>query len=162
MRGVWVVLFVVWLAGCTGLVSERTERKMVYRSAKTVDLSDSALVESKLLTQHSEWKGTRYRLGGLSKEGIDCSGFVFVTFKTKLGLILSRSTALQVKEGRTVSKDQLQTGDLVFFKTGLFTRHVGIYLGDFMFLHASTSAGVTISSLKNSYWASNYWISKRY
>jgi len=126
-----------------------------------VDLTDSALVKQRLLAQHSDWKGTRYQIGGLSKKGIDCSGFVYVTFRTKLGLDIPRSTKLQKNVGVEVSRDQLRTGDLIFFKTGVFARHVGVYLGDSMFLHASTSQGVTISNLKNSYWASNYWLSKR-
>jgi cell wall-associated NlpC family hydrolase len=63
--------------------------------------------------------------------------------------------------GKKVSQNNLKPGDLVFFKTGLFSRHVGIYLDKRKFLHASTSVGVTISSLDNQYWKKNYWKSVR-
>jgi cell wall-associated NlpC family hydrolase len=60
-----------------------------------------------------------------------------------------------------VALDELQTADLVFFKTGWKTRHVGIYIGEGQFLHASTSRGVMISSLDNPYWQRHYWTSRR-
>ena len=119
------------------------------------------LVKNKLYNQYDKWKGTNYRLGGLNKNGIDCSGFVFITFKSKFGIILPRTTQLQVTTGKRIEKTKLQAGDLVFFKTGKLTRHVGIYLEHGKFLHASTSHGVTISSLDNIYWKSKFWKAKR-
>ena len=100
-------------------------------------------------------------MGGLSKDGIDCSGFVYTTFRSKLGINIPRSTALQSKIGSNVSKNKLRTGDLVFFKTATKVRHVGIYIENNKFLHASTSKGVMISKLDNVYWKSKYWKSKR-
>jgi len=114
-----------------------------------------------LNVKYDQWKGAKYKLGGLSKNGIDCSGFVFVTFKSKLGIVLPRSTNLQAAIGKDIDNNQLQAGDLVFFKTGPFSRHVGIYLENGKFLHASTSLGVTISKLDNSYWKFKYWKAKR-
>jgi cell wall-associated NlpC family hydrolase len=84
-----------------------------------------------------------------------------VTFRTKLGVVLPRSTEFQAQLGESVRKDQLRAGDLVFFKTGMTDRHVGVYLEDGKFLHASTSQGVTISGLDESYWKSAYWKAKR-
>lgn len=121
----------------------------------------SAHIKSKLYEQFHEWQGVRYQLGGLSKQGIDCSGFVFVTYKSKLGVKLPRTAKLQSKLGTEIHKNNLATGDLVFFKTGRFTKHVGIYLEENKFLHASLSRGVTISRLDNVYWRSNYWKSVR-
>jgi cell wall-associated NlpC family hydrolase len=63
--------------------------------------------------------------------------------------------------GQAINKGQLRAGDLVFFKTGLFTRHVGMYIDSGEFLHASTSNGVTISSLDDSYWRRTYWKAQR-
>jgi len=161
MKIVLILFSVVYLSGCLSQPPQFPEKPGVYKQGQAVNLSNSLLVKQLLLDQHAEWKGTPYKLGGLNKKGIDCSGFIFVTFKSTLGLAIPRSTELQAKEGIEVSKDQLRTGDLIFFKTGLFVRHVGVYLGDSTFLHASKSVGVTISSLKNDYWSSHYWVSKR-
>nr|WP_041417849.1 NlpC/P60 family protein [Shewanella woodyi] len=133
--------------------------------AKTnAQISQSAL-EKQLLTFYKGWKGVPYRLGGMSKRGVDCSGFVYLAYQQLLTKqVISafpRTTADQVELGRKVSKSQLKTGDLVFFKTGWSTRHVGIYLSDNRFLHASTSQGVMISRLDNSYWKQKYWQSRR-
>lgn len=114
-----------------------------------------------LYAQYKEWQGSPYRLGGLSKRGVDCSGFVYLTFKDRFGLAFPRTTKGQVKLGKSVSIKKLQTGDLVFFKTGWRTRHVGIYLSGGRFLHASTSKGVIISKLDNVYWKKKYWTSRR-
>ena len=119
------------------------------------------LIKEKLYAQYTQWKGTKYKLGGLNRNGIDCSGFVFTTFKSKLGIVLPRTTNLQVATGKDIERNQLQAGDLVFFKTGRFFRHVGIYLEHGKFLHASTRLGVTISKLDNVYWKSKYWKAKR-
>lgn len=101
------------------------------------------------------------KLGGLSKHGIDCSGFVYVTFRSKLGCNVPRTTELQVKTGRKVDRNNLRVGDLVFFQTSLFYNHVGIYLGDSEFLHASSSRGVIISNLNETYWKKRYWTARR-
>lgn len=110
---------------------------------------------------HREWKGVPYRYGGMSKRGVDCSAFVYLAYKDIIGKHLPRTTADQSSVGSKVSKRNLKMGDLVFFKTGWSTRHVGIYLSDSNFLHASTSQGVMISTLDNSYWRSKYWQSRR-
>lgn len=118
-------------------------------------------LENTLYQQYRQWKGVRYELGGLSKQGVDCSGFVYLTFMNKLGRKLPRTTAKQSRTGTRVEKHELQPGDLVFFRTENKIRHVGIYLDDGQFLHASTSEGVTISSLGNQYWQQNYWQARR-
>ncbi|MBL1320074.1 MAG: C40 family peptidase [Methylophaga sp.] len=122
---------------------------------------DQTGVIDALYAQYNDWRGAPYQLGGLSKEGVDCSGFVYRTFKDRFDVILPRTTATQVKRGRRVYIGQLETGDLVFFKTGWRTRHVGIYLENGRFLHASTSKGVIISRLDNVYWKNKYWRAQR-
>lgn len=109
---------------------------------------------------YAKWEGVRYKLGGESMTGIDCSAFIQKAFEEKLALEMPRTTLLQAKVGKEVSKDELEVGDLVFFKTGK-TKHVGIYMENGKFMHASTSNGVTISDLDNSYFAKNYWKAKR-
>jgi hypothetical protein len=106
------------------------------------------------------WMGTRYRFGGESRSGIDCSAFTRQIFREAFGMELPRNTALQVQQGVSVSRDDLAPGDLVFFRRG-GTRHVGIYLGDNEFIHASTRRGVTISNLDESYYQRYYWTARR-
>ena len=118
-------------------------------------------LNQELYDHYQQWKGVRYRLGGLNKSGIDCSGFVYRAFRDKLGRDIPRTTTLQSHEGYRINKRDLRTGDLVFFKTGGQKQHVGIYLEKGMFMHASTSVGVTISRLDNRYWRQNYWQSRR-
>jgi cell wall-associated NlpC family hydrolase len=154
------MLTVITLFGC-GSVPERSASNIRYAPGAKVDLRNTALVKENLYAQYRQWKNTRYRLGGLSRNGIDCSGFIHVTFKTKLGVVLPRSTEFQAKIGSSIDKEQLRAGDLVFFKTGMFDRHVGIYLENGRFLHASASYGVTISRLDESYWKSAYWKARR-
>jgi len=127
----------------------------------SVLISDSSSTKQRLHAQLAKWKNVKYRLGGLSKSGIDCSGFVYLTFQSEFGIKLPRSTQAQAKAGRFVKQRDLKIGDLVFFKTSHTVRHVGIYLGKREFIHASTSRGVTISKLDNVYWKKRYWKSVR-
>lgn len=110
---------------------------------------------------YMSWQGTQYIYGGLSHNGVDCSGFTLLTYRELFGQRLPRTVREQVEEGVRVSKASLQPGDLVFFKTGLFQKHVGIYLEDDLFIHASSSKGVTISSLNNIYWQKRFWQAQR-
>lgn len=113
-----------------------------------------------LQAQHQEWRGTRYRLGGMSRNGIDCSGFVHLTFQKRLGMNVPRDTGNLVRQGRDVAKKDLQIGDLVFFRTGR-SNHVGIYMDNGQFMHASTRQGVKISRMGDAYWTRTYWKAKR-
>ena len=146
------------LAGC-GSTPQRDVP--AYPTAARADFGNSAEVRQKLNTQFRQWRGVRYQIGGLSTHGIDCSGFMYVTFKSKLGVVLPRSTERQADVGSSVERNELRAGDLVFFKTGLSVRHVGVYLDHGRFLHASTSRGVMISELDDAYWKPRYWKAKR-
>ena len=111
--------------------------------------------------QYREWRSVRYHLGGLSKKGIDCSGFVYLTFRDKFGLSLPRTTEKQYSSSKKIKKGNLKAGDLVFFKTGFKQKHVGIYLSGNKFLHASTSKGVMISNMGNPYWKKHFLNARR-
>ncbi|WP_111412785.1 NlpC/P60 family protein [Billgrantia lactosivorans] len=119
------------------------------------------LVREALLAQHERWAGTPYRIGGTGPGGIDCSALVQAIFSDTFRLQLPRSTGEQVQQGTQISRDQLQVGDLVFFRPPGRYDHVGIYVGDGYFLHASTSQGVMLSELDNSYWQRYYWQARR-
>ncbi|WP_054633900.1 NlpC/P60 family protein [Pantoea stewartii] len=126
-------------------------------------LSDSITVIAQLNDQLGSWRGTPYRYGGMSRNGVDCSGFVYLTFRDKFDLQLPRSTAAQSDIGTRISKEDLLPGDLVFFRTGSGENglHVGIYDTDNAFIHASTSQGVIRSSLDNVYWRKVFWQARR-
>ncbi|HHP0512419.1 TPA: NlpC/P60 family protein [Vibrio harveyi] len=110
---------------------------------------------------YNEWEGTPYRLGGTKKSGIDCSAFVQKAFVEAYKMSLPRTTRQQSKQGVEMSWSDAQQGDLVFFKTKRSTYHVGIYLGNKQFMHASTSKGVIISRIDTPYWASKFWQVRR-
>ncbi|MFS8617726.1 MAG: NlpC/P60 family protein [Solitalea sp.] len=102
-----------------------------------------------------EWMGTPYRYGGDSKRGIDCSRFVNRVYEFVYNSVLGGKNSRDIysEYTETVSTDELQEGDLVFFKIGRrYISHIGIYLGDNKFVHASRSEGVTISDLDEPYW----------
>ncbi|BCN93119.1 bifunctional murein DD-endopeptidase/murein LD-carboxypeptidase [Thiomicrorhabdus immobilis] len=153
-----VSVFILMLFGCSSTPSQKSQSIKI---AKKVDLSQTHQVKNLILSQYALWKGTPYEYGGTDLNGVDCSAFVQNTYRTKLGYNIPRTTRTQIKLGSNVSKQKLQVGDIVFFKTGRNSLHNGIYIGDSKFIHASTSKGVTISSLENRYWQQTYYTSKR-
>lgn len=156
-------ILIVALAGCSTTPKQHSPSTTgASKSAPPKHLNkQQANVYNRLNTQYSRWKGTPYELGGLNKRGIDCSGFVHVTFRDAFGMKLPRTTDALADTGKNISRHQLNVGDLVFFKTGFTKRHVGIYVGNQQFIHASTSKGVMKSRLTNPYWAEHYWKSTR-
>lgn len=155
----FILISISLLVSCSSL-QDRNSAKFE-SNPNTSKLKDSNHIKEVLYSHYSEWQGVRYRYGGLSRNGIDCSGFVHLTFKSKLGLHLPRTTRMQSRLGKEVGKNDLKAGDLVFFKTGPGSKHVGIYLEKNKFLHASQKQGITISRLDHVYWKSNYWKSVR-
>ncbi|WP_373190648.1 NlpC/P60 family protein [Halomonas sp.] len=119
------------------------------------------LIRLALLAQHERWAGTPYRLGGSSRRGIDCSALVQNIFSDTFRLDLPRTTEQQVHAGLKIKRNALRPGDLVFFRSRGGYRHVGIYVGEGRFLHASTSRGVMMSNLDNRYWQRHFWQARR-
>ncbi|ADP12481.1 MULTISPECIES: NlpC/P60 family protein [Erwinia] len=148
----YLVLIVMILAGCSS-----------HAPAPNAKLSDSVAVIAQLDDQLDQWRGAPYRYGGMNRGGVDCSGFVYLTFRERFNLQLPRTTSAQTDIGTRIDKSQLLPGDLVFFKTGRGKNglHVGIYDTDSHFIHASTRKGVTRSSLDNVYWRKVFWQARR-
>ena len=119
-------------------------------------------IKDRLLRVAQRMLAVPYRFGGTTLWGIDCSGFVQKTFAF-LNLDLPRTAREQYKEGVTVAKSDLSPGDLVFFRTyAKYASHVGIYLGDNRFVHASSrDRKVTIDSLDEPYYTKHYLGAKR-
>lgn len=114
-----------------------------------------------IFNEYEKWRGSPYKLGGVSLNGVDCSSFIQQVYYNGFGLNVPRTTIKQLQIGYKIKKEELRVGDMIFFKTGWDVRHVGIIIEDGAFVHASTSQGVTISSIHNPYWKNNYYQSRR-
>lgn len=124
---------------------------------KRPKLASRGGLDGNIITTAKKYIGTPYRYGGTSRSGIDCAGFTQVVYKSH-GISLPRSSVGQAGVGTKLSKSELKTGDLVIFsntyKSG--PSHVGIYIGNSNFIHASSSKGVTISNLNESYYKNHF------
>ena len=110
-----------------------------------------------LISEVATWLGTPYRFGGQTRAGADCSGFVRAVYLAVYGIDLARITVNMAQNATRVRRQKLQGGDLVFFKIDKQKiSHVGLYLGNGRFVHASTSLGVIISHLEEPYYAKRF------
>ena len=101
--------------------------------------------------------GKPYRWGATGPNSFDCSGFTSYVYKNGAGISLPRTSVNQSRTGTKISKNNLKTGDLVFFNTsGRGVSHVGIYIGDSKFIHSSSSKGITISNLNSTYYRNKF------
>lgn len=165
VRSLFSSFIIVFLLQACSSVPERQSTKSTTNNSSTVNVTQLTDSEKQLYTllyaEYNTWKGTPYKLGGTSFSGVDCSAFVQNVYADSLSVTLPRTTKQQIVAGKKVSRSQLKIADLVFFKTSWKVRHVGIYIGDNQFLHASTSKGVIISKLDNVYWEKSYWQARR-
>ncbi len=127
-----------------------------FKYAILLDVDVEALDNPELLNYIDAWWGVPYRYGGNSQEGIDCSAFTQGLLSSVYSISVPRIAREQKKNTVSVRDSRLKQGDLVFFNTRGGVSHVGIYLCNNKFVHASTSNGVTISDLNDSYWERHY------
>jgi cell wall-associated NlpC family hydrolase len=118
-------------------------------------------IEKRIFDEYKLWQGTRHRMGGTGSKGIDCSGFVKAVYRDVFNIDLPRTTKELVKQGKPLAFKELQPGDLVFFKPPTYARHVGIFLSQSEFVHASKNKGVTVSKIDAHYWGKYYWTARR-
>lgn len=147
-----------------------TTRSSTHRESDAENLSSLQIKYAVLLNTPAEeinnpkmfefiddWYGTPYRLGGNTKNGIDCSAFSQFLFASVYGLSIPRTAREQYNlTSRIISRTQLTEGDLIFFNTRGGISHVGVYLQNNKFVHASTSGGVMISDIYDEYWAKKF------
>lgn len=159
-------LFLVLLSSCG---SQRSSSGRLYDPKEVAQLSGKLNIELSnrdkdddrnmpLYAEVSLWLGIPYRHAGLSRRGVDCSGFTYLIYQKVYGKTIPRSTAdLSKARMKKIGKRNLKAGDLVFFATSKKNKkrinHVGIYLKDGKFIHASTSRGVIVSDLKEGYYS---------
>jgi len=127
-----------------------------FKYAQLLNVEVEAVTNVGLYGFIEQWWATPYRYGGATKDGIDCSAYSGTLIHDIYGITLSRTARAQYDECYKIGKDDLQQGDLVFFKTRRGVSHVGVYLGNGYFTHASTSNGVMISSLNENYYNKRY------
>jgi len=119
-----------------------------------ITITDATLLD--FYREVSDWLGTRYRRGGMSRKAVDCSGFTNIIYKNVFDVQLDRvSTVIAKNVKESVDKEDLQPGDMVFFSTfgKKYINHVGIYIGEGKFIHASIKKGVIISRLDEGYYS---------
>ena len=132
-------------------VPEKTDFYSIYSKKLGVNLKGTE--NKKLIETMTTWLGVPYKYGGDNKAGCDCSGLVKSIFKEVYNKDLFRSAMDQMKNVRVIIRSELAIGDLVFFKTiGDKVSHVGIYIGENKFIHASSTRGVVINSLEEAYY----------
>ncbi len=131
--------------------------------SKKLRMQFASTKNKNLIETVAGWLGTPYRYGRSSKRGVDCSGFVTSIYRDVYGIKLSRSSQAMFGDVKRIKRENLRTGDLVFFKRSpkqpIF--HVGIYLKNDKFIHAATSSGVMVSSLKEPFFRRNYYAAGR-
>jgi lipoprotein Spr len=158
-------LFLIALLSAHSALAMNISPKMTTLGGSTTAALSNARhagnLKATLLKQYAKWEGTPYHLGGHQRRGIDCSALMQEIFRGTKSIRLPRTTGEQKQEGRHVRKQALRPGDLVFFKTSARAQHVGVYIGNDEFIHASRKVGVTISSLNNSYWKTRYETARR-
>jgi cell wall-associated NlpC family hydrolase len=123
-----------------------------------LDTEVESLPNTQLLQTVDEWYGVRYRFAGNTKKGVDCSGFTVAIYSALYGIMLPRISREQYRTSRKISTTELEEGDLVFFDTrgGGSVSHVGVYLGNNKFIHASVSKGVMVNDLFESYYLKRF------
>jgi len=172
MRSFFLIFFSILVASC-GVVKKKTTyakptKVTVPTSPETTSTESrdsTETVEKPVLSKADEiintalsYSGVRYKFGGTTRKGMDCSGLLYVAFGEH-DVRLPRTSYHMAEEGKRVRIEQVNKGDLLFFRTlkrGKRINHVGLVVAvegnDIKFIHASASKGVTVSSLREDYW----------
>lgn len=158
----WLILCALtFLLGSCRTVAPRYDYPELARASIRMGIDIDMEDNHALYVESAKWLGVPYRNGGTTKQGVDCSGFTSSIYKKVFRKNLERNSDDQRKKDcRKVKKGKLKEGDLVFFHSGRKKKratHVGIYLKEGKFIHASTRRGVIISRLNEEYWE-KHWL----
>jgi len=158
MRVLLICILIVFYTSCTSTARYNSIKRTRYKN--TEKKKDNQYKSSKSIEEFIQnWKGTPYLYGGMSKNGIDCSGLSLTLYRDIYNKKIPRTSRDQYLKGYKIGISKVVEGDLVFFR-GVVRRsgidHVGIYLGNMRFLHASVSSGVMISSLQEDYYKKRF------
>ena len=159
----WLIpcLLVILLESCR-TITPQVDYQELARASVRLDMDIDMNDNHALYVESAQWLGVPYRNGGTTEQGIDCSGLTSAIYKKVYRKSLERNSDDQRKKDcRKVKKSKLREGDLVFFHNGRKKKtatHVGIYLKDRKFIHASSRQGVIISTIDEDYWE-KHWLS---
>ena len=161
-----ILLSIICLSSCKS--AKRSTSKSSKRTVKTERKKPVSNKAKSIIEYAKQFEGVRYKYGGASKKGMDCSGLVYTSFAAE-DISMPRTTRDLSKGGNWIDVKKIKEGDLVFFATRKNSRsinHVGIVTDtsndDVAFIHASTSRGVMISKLSERYWYLAYVQARRY
>lgn len=142
-------------------VSKKTDKKRILNNSNdddyVINVDDSSYLVKQLINSASDNLGSKYKTGGTTPDGFDCSGLMYCVFK-KYDISLPRSSFDMAKKGRKLSNNEIRKGDLIFFRTNgkSVINHVGMVIevndDEIKFIHSSTSSGVIVSSTKEAYY----------
>ncbi len=164
MNKLLLPLLAVFLLTSCGSSRKATEKVIIHNSQSAAMGASKA---SNIITNALRYEGTRYRYGGMDEKGMDCSGLVYTSFKEE-SIDLPRISRDMATQGIPVSLSEIIEGDLLFFQTSKNRKvinHVGIVVeidgNDIKFIHSTTSRGVIISSMEESYWRNSFIEARR-
>lgn len=169
MKKVLTIFIFIFLIACNN--NEINDiNKLVYRKNSTTNevyqaenkYQSTISDKDNLYYSYKKWKGTPYLWGGETKLGIDCSAFMQKIYDEVYKFYIPRTTVEQMDVGKNPGYQNRKTGDLIFFKTGIDTFHVGIYYENDNFFHSSSTFGVTMSNLNEDYWKKTYLKIRRF
>jgi len=172
LKPLMYVILLIFLAGCSAsrtlpkysgtAISSKNAKQIQHDFAQQLDVRPEEITRIDLYNYINDWLGVKYRFGGNSKSGIDCSAFTGNLYREIYKINLPRTSADMAKEIKSTKKHKLQEGDLVFFSFGKKrVDHVGVYLKNDRFVHVSTSKGVVISKLSDP-WYEKYLVKYGY
>ena len=163
MRFFVPVFLVLVMSGCGSVqrAFQSPESRASAEERALVEEERTRLLTQALRTEVALWIGTPHVLGGTDSSGVDCSALVQRIYADALAVSTPRTTSQLMEEGARVRRSKLAVGDLVFFEPGKKTDHVGIYLDQNEFAHASSSRGVMISNFSDPYWKGVYRTARR-
>ena len=139
-----------------GKMATETCSKIQFKYSQLLDIEIESVSNISLFAFIEEWWSTAYRYGGTTKKGIDCSALTGLLLSTVYSIGIPRTAREQYAASEKISRDELQEGDLVFFNTRGGVSHVGVYITNDYFVHASTTNGVTISNLDDAYYSKRF------
>lgn len=161
LKTIALIVMVFLLSSCS--IFNKTPKQEEYtwdiewedeKSTRIIQKEEVKIRDTKLADYYESWLGVPHRMGGMTKQGVDCSGFVLNVYKDVYGIKLPRTASQMSQTVSKINRNEMKEGDLIFFARGTSKpHHVGIYLKDNNFVHTSTSRGVTISNLEDKYWA---------
>lgn len=171
LKKIYILVIALLLTGCFAkkkttysktrtITVKSSDEKPVTKRISKKDLSNNSKAERVIETAMT-YSGVRYKYGGVTKKGMDCSGLIFVAL-TENDISFPRVSYQMANEGERIKIREVQKGDLLFFKTtkrGKSINHVGLVVAvdnDIKFIHSTTSRGVIVSSLREGYWNSAF------